>query len=285
MADKISIDSLTPNSHIAVKGVVRFSRITKHLEGEALAADNARKVARGMRPIDKPYTTITIEQANVISANPNAPTLEEQYVMQNILFMSQQHPERNYQATVNNKSQNLPEVYQRDQQDVNTVTRIYPDGELANGMNVTIVLRVFKPRTPGMHNGISLDSIICDEPIRTAAFGGSAAGLTGLGLNVRPASPEDEAAYKARMDAQAAAEQAEKTPTNQPPINTSPNGYGAMPQQAYAAPNAQPNPYGNAAPIPQQNPYGNSAAAVNPNPYENPAAAGQQGNPYSGISL
>ena len=51
-----NINSVDINEKVYVSGIVDFSRIAAPLTAEELAADNARKSARGMRTVDKPYT-------------------------------------------------------------------------------------------------------------------------------------------------------------------------------------------------------------------------------------
>ena len=60
-----NINSVDINEKVYVSGVVDFSRIAAPLTAEELAADNARKSARGMRTVDKPYTHMTISHAVV----------------------------------------------------------------------------------------------------------------------------------------------------------------------------------------------------------------------------
>ena len=199
----ININTLSDNTKIYVTGIVDFCRIIKHIEGEELKLDNARKLQNNMQPEDKPHTRLTISQAAVVYANPAEPTLAEQYIAEKF-YISKKNPEKNKCFTGKNKSRNLPEIYQRNLADPMQVETVLATSELAQGLRVTLVLRVFKTK---QNNGLSLDAVIADEPIRFAIIGGtnSASALVERGFTVLPASPETVAAYQAQLTANASA--------------------------------------------------------------------------------
>lgn len=259
----VSIDCITEDP-IVVKGIVDFSHITRMYVGQELAAENARRTQRGLTSIDRPFTQITIKNAQVVMNNPNAKTVNDYYAESKMLFASKKYPEKQFCCTGTNKGNQLPTVFQRDASDPNSVTQIIPDGEPASGLAVTLVFRPFKPKKVGMHTGLSLDSVICDEPFRAAVFGG-AASLASLGLNVTAA---DSAAVEAYNAAGNAATQ--QPAQHQQPIQTNAATYG---QTQYNQPYAQPVP-----PVPAQMPYNQQAYTqyAQPAPFSQPMQQTQQ---------
>lgn len=51
---------------IVIKGTVSFARVDKLVEGEALAAENARRKNMNMMAADKPFRSITIEDPTIV---------------------------------------------------------------------------------------------------------------------------------------------------------------------------------------------------------------------------
>jgi hypothetical protein len=96
-----------------------------------------------------------------------------------------------------NKSYSLPDVYTRDGADPTKLIPICLEGELAPSMKVTLLMRVFPTK---MNKGISLDAVICDEPIRYVGGAGATSGaLSAAGFTVAAASPETIAAFQERF--------------------------------------------------------------------------------------
>ena len=298
----ITTDSLDVSKPILINGKIDFSHITSKYEGQALVRENARRTQNGMRAVDKPFTNLSLKNAQVQAEDPNNLTVNEYYGRDSLLYTSKKNPEKGLCLNAISKSRDLPRVYQRDPQNPNQVTEIFPEGELATDLNVTAVFRVFKPKEVGKHAGLSLDAVICNEPCRTATFGGNAATLQGCGFNVVSASDADRTAYQQRMAAQAAQAQQAAAQAAAQPMNTAPNTYGQAPAQTgYAQPGyAQPTyaPAGAPAPAPVAG-YA-PAGAPAPAPVAAPVAAptapaptvpGQVTDPnipqngYGGISL
>lgn len=155
----ININSVPSNSKVYINGFVDFCRITSHIDGEELAADNARKVAMGTRGTDKPHTRISISNCSIDYADKDAPTIAEQFIAER-LYLSTAHPERNQCYTAANKSRNLPAVYCRDNIKSKTLEPVTLTGELMQGVPVTIVLRFF---STNQNAGVSLDTVIVNE--------------------------------------------------------------------------------------------------------------------------
>jgi hypothetical protein len=156
MAKTISNNQLTPDAIYLVRGKVAFSRITRHTTDAERIADNKRR----MHPIDKNYSNITLYDAQVLARDPNNMSIEEKYATECIYQSAAAHPNNNFSAM--NKSKYLPRVAQ-----INTQTGEYeeirPEGELAQGLDVTLMMRVFKG--PG-NNGVSLDTVLINEAVQ-----------------------------------------------------------------------------------------------------------------------
>lgn len=159
----ININSIETNSKVYVTGIVDYSRIASQLDGEELAADNAKKVARGMRAVDKPHTRLSLSNCVVDYENPAEPTLAERFIAEK-LYKSKTHPEKGDCYTAVNKSRNLPSLFCRENAQSKKIELVAATGELMTGVPVTIMLRFFSTK---QNSGVSLDSVIVNEkPIR-----------------------------------------------------------------------------------------------------------------------
>lgn len=184
----VTTNMLTPNAQIMVRGKVAYSHITKHVDGDELKADIQRRTMQRRAVINKPYTTITIYEAQVVYANPQAatnPALKrpEEIYMEESMYKSNGKHNSGLCLTRENKSPRLPWVAERRGNQVVQLDSV--PGELAAELDVTLVLRVF---SSAQNNGVSLDGVIVNEPVR---FFSSSANpdLSGYGLEFVPAAP------------------------------------------------------------------------------------------------
>lgn len=239
---KIQANQLTVNAKIYVEGITTYSRLAKRIEGEELEKDKKRKQQRGMVIIDKPYTTISIEDAKIRPQNPAALSLEEQYVQERFYMKSKIDAATNtpvgntYVYSINNKSPFLPPVSQFDPT-TKVAQQVNSNGkELATGLKVLLCLSVYQSKTWG-GKGISLDGVIVMEPIRyytSSAQDYSALGITYVGL------PEEEAKEAAMPEHQETAQAQTSAPTA--PVG---NAFASAQQAQPAAPIANgPTPVG-----------------------------------------
>lgn len=231
---KIQANQLTVNAKIYVEGITTYSRLAKRIEGEELAKDKKRKQQRGMVIIDKPYTTISIEDAKIRPQNPAALSLEEQYVQER--FYMKSNVGNTYVYNINNKSPFLPPVSQFDPT-TKVAQQVNLNGkELATGLKVLLCLSVYQSKTWG-GKGISLDGVIVMEPIRyytSSVQDYSALGITYVGL------PEEEAKEAAMPEHQETAQAQTSAPTA--PVG---NAFASTQQAQPAAPIANgPTPVG-----------------------------------------
>lgn len=258
---------LTPNTAFYVRGELGFARITSQIAGEELRKSDERRSARGWLPVGKPYTTATVNNAQVLMKNPQAPTIEETYAQESLY--TSKNSNGGYSFTCNNKGKFLPWVGQRN--DDGSVDQIVPEGELASGLKVTLCMRIFAVRGR-MNKGVTLDGIIVEEPIRYYSNNQAGAMLAESGIAFR-ANPEAEAARRVDSNTPAAAggngvdqfggenEQVQAQPALQSPYNTpaqnvvqsQPNIPASQPMTPQAAPFSNPgteqgiryNPEGN----------------------------------------
>lgn len=158
MAKAIKNTQLTPDTTYFVRGRVSFSRIQR----QTTDAERQRENARRQYPFDKNYTYLTIHSATVLCRDPEHPTVEEQYARECFYqSSSESNPGNNFTGT--NKSSNLPRVAVIDPENSKKYNEIRLEHELANGLDVTLVMRVFKGNG---NNGVSLDRVLVNEPIR-----------------------------------------------------------------------------------------------------------------------
>lgn len=261
----ISTNQLTPGRIFLVRGKVGFSRLTSRIEGEELQQDIQRRRSKGWPPIEKPYTTITINQAEVIVKDRNNIQPEEQYAIESLYTSSSQRSQGGYSYTANNKgTRALPYIAVTRAGEQGVVDQIQPEGELANGLDVTLVMRVFKGK-PNI--GVSLDGVIVNEPIRYFDNNRTGAGLDGFGITFNPLAPgtlptaaENDNGYSADQPAYAGHEDlpfvsegvaaAGNTANPVAPIGAMPEATGTAPVTPAApasnAMNAPINPMGTA---------------------------------------
>lgn len=278
----ININSVPDNAQVYVQGVVDYSHITSIIDGAELQQDNERKLKNGMRPVDKPHTRMTISKAAVVPRDFNNPTLAEQYISEK-LYRSKAHPEKDFCYTCYNKSKTLPEVYCRDNAASTDLEQVLPEGEIAPGVKVTLLLRIFPTK---QNKGVSLDAVIVDEkPVRynDRSNGLAMAGaLQERGFTVKPASAEQIAKYQEQLAAKTDAPAAESAPVYaQPAAPAQPVATYAQPaapvQPAYAQPAPAAPVYAQPAPVatepaPAAPVYAQPAAAPAQPVYAQPAA-------------
>lgn len=202
MANTINVNTLTPDATYLVRGKVAFSRITRQTtDAERAAANQSRQ-----HPIDKNYTTMTIYDAQILCKDPANPSLEERYASEK-LYKSSSPEQPGYNFSAMNKSRNLPKVGVVAEGSTSQYNEIIPTGELAHGVDVTLVMRVFKGQG---NNGVSLDRVLVNEPIRYFVGTGSAVekSLSEMGITFNALSPDEAASAAATANTAPAADAA-----------------------------------------------------------------------------
>lgn len=158
----IAATELTPGQTVMVRGKTTFSRLARLVEGQALIDSDNTRVKNGMQAIGRPYTSINLAHAEVLFADPANPTREELFVQER-RFVSKKNPENGLGYGIDNKSTTLPPVGVRNAQ--GHVEQVILENDLAAGLEVTLVLRVYKPKSH-LNCGLSLDLVVVEEPIR-----------------------------------------------------------------------------------------------------------------------
>lgn len=252
----INTNQLTPGKLILVRGFLDYCHITKPIAGEELRKANERNKAHGWNTKDKPYTKATIRNASVVMTDPSNPTLEEQFAVEH-LYKSVQTPEKQFCYNAENSGNNLPWVGVLRTGTTNVVDQIKPEGELAAGLDVTLVLRVYKPKNQ-INNGVSLDGVIVNEPVRYYENNTLNVGLNELGITFN-ALPNEDIGIPAQETTPVAPEQPYTAYSPATPVAPAPQP-SAVPNEPFTV---QPttNPY---AVPPQTNPQPNGGIRYNP---------------------
>ncbi|MFD4948891.1 hypothetical protein ACFWNT_41905 [Streptomyces sp. NPDC058409] len=166
----ISASQLAEGNSILIRGKLAFAVHARLIQGAELAASDQRKVQNGMSPIGKPHTTATIFNAEVQFADPNNPTLEEQFVSER-RYPSKKNPDSGPNYSIDSKGSNLPIIAIPSAADDGTYDQDESGQELAQGLDVTLVLRVYKPKNFN-NRGLALDQVIVHEKPRYYNAGG-----------------------------------------------------------------------------------------------------------------
>lgn len=229
MASTININTIPTGTTVSVTGLVDFSHIKTQIAGEELAAENARRTARGLIPSDKPYTRLNIKNCQVDYLDPNNPTDAEKAIAERF-FVATKHPEKGQCYAPVNKSSVLPNVYVRSNAQSKQLERLVLENELAPDVPVTVNVRFYKTK---LNTGISLDSVIVNEkPVRYYSSNSEAA-LTARGFTIVDNPDMDAQTAANRIDAQVIPE----APVPQAAPYIPPVAEAPVPQEA---PTAQP---------------------------------------------
>lgn len=212
MARSISAESLKEGSIIKVDGTISYSHVTSLIEGAALTKRVAQQRQRGSRyPTTVPHTSISIVDPVIHGSGANgALTREEQFVQDGAYPAGEKSQDAGHLVLgLDNKGAQLPIVMEV--QADGTFVQVQPGGELAKGLQVTLVLNVFKPRDYEKR-GIGIQAVLVNEPIRTFGNGPAAVAdaLAKLGITVSGGITAPVAIGQAPMsfeEAQAAADQ------------------------------------------------------------------------------
>lgn len=165
-ANKININDVPANSVIMLKGELTFARLVSRVEGDELRRRNEENVRRGMAQQDRPYTTISLANVQIVpqSGDGNNLSIGERYI-QGACYKSKAHPEYNWCYTIYDRSPlQLPPIAKRAEN--GDFEQIYPTQDLAAGQTVFLLIRIYKPKS-GMNNGHAIDAVMVDstEPV------------------------------------------------------------------------------------------------------------------------
>ncbi|MFD2024142.1 MULTISPECIES: hypothetical protein [Promicromonospora] len=199
----VSATQLTEGSSVFIRGKLAFARLTRLIEGAELEASDLRRVKNGMNPVEKPHTTVTITEAEVQLANPGAPTLEERFVAERC-YTSRKNPDSGMNYAIDSKGTGLPTIVIPSDKGDGTYDQDHSGQELAQGLDVTLVLRVYKPRNFN-NRGLALDQVIVHEKPRYYNVGVDVNELRARGIVLNtPLSPVQASEAQPTGDAQGA---------------------------------------------------------------------------------
>lgn len=162
--EKIQPTQLQENSIILVKGKVNFSRVMSKFEGKELLKREHANKTRNPRYIEKtePYGTITISDAEIIPEVPGNLNINEQYIAQKFYKTATSNSYR-YSKDITGKF--LPFIAEKKENSNGYREVVNPEGELANDLEVILILRVFKPKNFN-NKSISLQGILIEGKVQ-----------------------------------------------------------------------------------------------------------------------
>ncbi|MFI1408770.1 hypothetical protein ACH4Y0_02345 [Streptomyces sp. NPDC020707] len=166
----ISAGQITEGKNVFIRGKLGFAVLARLIEGAELVASDQRKTQNGMNPVGKPHTTATIIHAEVQFADPNNPTLEEQFVSER-RYDSPKRPETGSNYSIDSKGSTLPVIVIPSPKGDGTYDQDESGRELAQGLDVTLVLRTYKPKNFS-NRGLALEQVIVHEVPRYYSAGG-----------------------------------------------------------------------------------------------------------------
>ncbi|WP_434598324.1 hypothetical protein [Streptomyces sp. A5-4] len=166
----ISASQIAEGKNVFIRGKLGFAVLARLIEGAELVTSDQRKTKNGMNPIGKPHTTATIIHAEVQFADPNNPTLEEQFVSER-RYDSPKRPEAGPNYSIDSKGSTLPVIVIPSLKGDGTYDQDESGHELAQGLDVTLVLRTYKPKNFN-NRGLALEQVIVHEAPRYYNTGG-----------------------------------------------------------------------------------------------------------------
>ncbi|WP_030894286.1 hypothetical protein [Streptomyces sp. NRRL F-5053] len=240
----VSASQLTEGTNVFIRGKLAFARLTSLIDGAELAASDQRKIQNGMSPVGKPHTTATITNAEVVYADPAHPTVEEQFVSER-RYTSKRNPDTGAHYSIDSKGTNLPIIAIPSKSGDGTFDQDSSGQELAKDLDVTLVLRVFKPANFA-NRGLALEQVIVNEPPRYYTAGVSSDELAARGI-VFNAPPKAVQARPGASDSAAGATEElvgtaidDGLPLPAPQPSAPAPGAAATSAQAQTVPGAEP---------------------------------------------
>ncbi|MFD7661356.1 hypothetical protein [Streptomyces sp. NPDC059788] len=176
----ISADQITEGKNVFIRGKLGFAVLARLIKGAELVASDERKTKNGMTPVGRPHTTATIIHAEVQFADPNNPTVEEQFVSER-RYDSPKRPETGPNYSIDSKGSSLPIIAVPSEKGDGTYDQDESGRELAQGLDVTLVLRTYKPQN-FKNRGLAIEQVIVHEAPRYYIAGVDQAELAARGI-------------------------------------------------------------------------------------------------------
>ena len=183
----INLNQIEPNTIAMLNGKVSFSRIMSRIEGEELEKDIKRQRDFGRQfAVDKPHIKIQLFDAKVLINETTGKTKFDTFLEEH-MFQSSQADKPGWSYSKEFTSSKLPKIIQKSDTGNH---EIEAKGELATGLDVTLVLRVFG--SDKGNNGYSLDAVIINEPIKYVNTDALQKALEERGLTYTPLAKSEE---------------------------------------------------------------------------------------------
>ncbi|MET0887243.1 MAG: hypothetical protein ABWX92_12400 [Mycetocola sp.] len=241
----IPAERLREGEQILTRGKISFSRLAALVEGEALAKSITQARARGaLYPTDVPHTTVSLVDVQVIFANPAAPTPEELFVQEKFYTVKSGDNAGKQGFNIDNKSTFLPTVLEADPENPGQYRQLVLERDLASGVDVTLVLQVFKP-AKYEKRGLGLQQVVLMEAPRYFSSSGvdaNALAARGIVVNgpIRPITAPAPAAAGAPLAPAAAIGDEYAVPANSQAdangfVVPTPGAQGVIPAPSVAA--------------------------------------------------
>lgn len=169
---QFTAEKLTEGAILMVRGKIAYARLTKLIEGADLVAVNQRKALNKMSPVNTPHVTCALTQPQVIYTDPSNPTYDEQFIAERF-YISLKNPSAGPMYSIDSKGKNLPTIAIPSDKGDGSYDQDKSARELANGLDVTLVLRVYKPKAHAKH-GMAIEQVVVNEPVRYYSGGNAA---------------------------------------------------------------------------------------------------------------
>lgn len=157
---KVQAHQLTEGQSVFIRGTLSYSRLARAIEGDELAQVNRNR----QFPIQTPFTTATIHQAEVLYKDANNPTLAEEFVAER-RYTSRNKPEMSPTYTIESKGRKLPIIAIPSESGDGSFDQDMSGKELAPGLNVTLILTTYKTKL-NRNLGLNLEQVIVNEPVK-----------------------------------------------------------------------------------------------------------------------
>lgn len=221
MANKRTIQDqqLKENTYVIVEGQLEFSRLASHIAGDELIRDQQNKAKNQMNIIDRPYTTVTLIDPKIVpKAQDGTLSVEEQYIQER--FYTTQRDPSHLHYNINNTSPNLSRISAPFQGNVQDQRELVLKQELANGLTVRLLLRIYKPKKFN-RKGVALDCVMLMEEPKYYNNSRFESELQARGMTFKPMDDSERERLRKEVEANVSqTEQATPVPKNDPFTNT-----------------------------------------------------------------
>jgi len=169
----INTNQLTEGDIAAINGKVSFSHASQPMSDNEIDKENERRRKNNMTEIVRnndgkypTYSYLEIYDVQVVVKNPNAPTPFETFLIEHCYQTpnSKKHPNA-WCYTGKHAGNGVADVWVAPDGKNATKITLEAGQELAEGLNVTLYLKVYKPKNRPMQ-GVALETIVVNEPLK-----------------------------------------------------------------------------------------------------------------------